>query len=176
MHRVITPSQVIGRWDQHPAVTPMKRHNVALICRAVNTVCLEAEGDGVILLDDPDTGTAISGARGGNGSGGIRVPEVVSIATASPHYDGNAVDRVDAKRALMRWCLRNVDVLVELGLYLEHPQWTSVWVHFQRVPPKSRSRFFIPYRDMEKFPPTCMALPEQAFAGVTSFRFAKGNS
>lgn len=174
MHQLITPEQVIGRYDAHPSLTPLKRHNIHLTCGLVNVICFEAEADGVILEDDPDTGTAISGSRGGAGSGGLRVPEIISVAVLSPHYDGNAIDRTDVNRKLMRWCLSNVDRLKELGLYLEHPQWTSVWVHFQRIPPKSGTRFFIPYRDMVKNPPTCVALPEQTTAGVTSFRVKLG--
>lgn len=34
----------------------------------------------------------------------------------------------------------------------------------------SSNRWFVPYADMTKFPPTCVALPEQKIAGVTMYR------
>lgn len=170
MHQIITRSQVIGPHAGDPYVTLDIVRNIDALIIPVNEICLMAELDGVLLEDDPDTGTAISGSRGGTGAGGLRTPAIVSAAPNSQHYFGNALDRVDALRALMRWCLTHSQELVKRGLYMEHPQWTSVWCHFQRVPPGTHSRWFIPYKDMVKYPPTCAALVEQSIVSVQSFR------
>lgn len=87
------------------------------------------------------------------------------------HGSGNALDRFDPARKLMRWILTHRKVIEDLGLYFEHPQWTGGWVHGQRLPPHSGLRFFVPYKDMEANPTTCVALPEQAQAAVRIFNF-----
>lgn len=170
MHQMITREQMIGPHKGDPYITPEIVRNIDALLVPVNEICQLAELDGVLLEDDPDTGTAISGSRGGSGAGGLRTPAIVSVAVASEHYRGNAVDRVDAHRSLMRWCLTHSQELVKRQLYMEHPQWTSVWCHFQRVPPGSHNRWFIPYKDMTKYPPICIALVEQSVVAVQSFR------
>ena len=90
-------------------------------------------------------------------------PPAINEATAhaaasSRHLTGDAVDlRDNGVRDLARWCLRNLDALDEIGLWMEDPQWTPTWVHLQRVPPKSRNRVFIP----SSAPALCALLPEQ---------------
>lgn len=171
MHQTISSAQVIGRYAGHPALSDAVRTHVTQTCYVVNVICTLAEHAGVLLENDPDTGTSISGIKDGVGGGGWTPPEIARGASNSPHYDGNAIDRFDPKRQLMRWCLKNVQKLVDLGVYMEHPQWTSVWCHFQRVPPRSHSRWYVPYSDLNKFPTTCKALPEQEAAGVRIFRY-----
>lgn len=166
MHQLITLNQMLGPHLGDPYVTPDIVTNCNLTLELVNEICLLAQGDGVELHDNPATGNAISGS----GAGGLRTPDVVSVAVASQHYQGNAIDRVDVSRKLMAWCLLHQDELVKRNLFMEHPQWTWHWCHFQRVPPKSHNRWFVPYADMTKYPPTCIALVEQGPAGVPAFR------
>ena len=81
-------------------------------------------------------------------------PRQVNAATpnasaTSHHVSGRAVDLPDPDRALAAWCVHNLNVLAEIGLWLEDPRWTydadgDHWVHVQTVPPKSGRRVFVP--------------------------------
>ena len=76
-------------------------------------------------------------------------PKTVNDATAnsglhSRHITAEAVDLPDADRTLREWAVDNLDVLRELGLYMEDPRWTPTWLHIQTQPPKSEKTVFIP--------------------------------
>lgn len=47
-------------------------------------------------------------------------------------------------KELQKWCLENIEVLEEIGLWIEDFAYTKNWVHFQDSPPASGKRFFIP--------------------------------
>lgn len=68
----------------------------------------------------------------------------VGGAAKSHHTTGHAVDLADPTGELARAIVRNQQLLVELGLYLESPNHTKGWVHLQDVPPKSGNRVFNP--------------------------------
>ena len=65
-----------------------------------------------------------------------------SNAPHSHHLLGEAVDIADSDCSLYNWCRTNEKTLEEAKLWIETRQ--GGWVHFQSVPPKSGSRFFIP--------------------------------
>lgn len=65
-------------------------------------------------------------------------------AKGSNHQLGKAVDLADPTGSLDRWCLDHLDVLRDIGLWLEHPGWTDGWCHLQTVPPRSGARVFVP--------------------------------
>lgn len=70
-------------------------------------------------------------------------------AKKSNHIMCLAVDFVDdANRTLAKWCVANLSILEELGLYMEDPRHTKGtngnWVHLQCIAPKSGKRVFIP--------------------------------
>jgi hypothetical protein len=100
---------------------------------------------------------------------GWRPPAVNSntknAATGSRHLTARAVDLRDTPdRDLARWCLRNLDQLEDIGLWMEDPQWTwnekaggAPWVHLQIVPPGSGRRVYVPSTQ----PPLAKLLPEQ---------------
>lgn len=67
-----------------------------------------------------------------------------STATKSKHLVGLAADIADPDKELAKWCLENVKILEQAGLWLEHPDYTPNWVHFQANPPRSGNRFFVP--------------------------------
>jgi hypothetical protein len=79
-----------------------------------------------------------------------RVNAAVANASATSHHlTGRAIDLPDADRTLAAWCVAHLDVLAEIGLWLEDPRWTydadgDHWVHLQTVPPRSGHRVFIP--------------------------------
>jgi hypothetical protein len=69
----------------------------------------------------------------------------VGGATKSNHIMCLAVDFVDdEKQTLGKWCLANLSILEELGLYLEDLRHTKGWVHLQIKKPRSGNRIFIP--------------------------------
>ena len=65
-------------------------------------------------------------------------------AARSKHLSAEAADLPDADRTLATWCVDNLDVLRELGLWMEDPRWTPTWTHVQTQPPKSGKIVFIP--------------------------------
>lgn len=88
-------------------------------------------------------------------SSGYRPPEINAAtpgaAKRSKHMDCNACDLADQNGLLDAWCLAHLDVLADIGLWLEHPSATKNparfgygWCHVQRVPPKSGNRVFYP--------------------------------
>ncbi len=80
-------------------------------------------------------------------SSGYRSPEhnrKVGGAPNSSHLTCEACDFRDASRELSNWCLANLDVLEECGLYMENPAVTTTWVHLQTRRPGSGKRVFDP--------------------------------
>lgn len=62
----------------------------------------------------------------------------------SAHITCEALDIYDPDKRLAKWCLDNLDILEESGLYIEDPDYTSNWVHFTTRAPRSGRRVFIP--------------------------------
>lgn len=81
-------------------------------------------------------------------SSGWRPPSInaatAGAAKRSNHMIGNACDFKDTDGKLDEWCLANLKLLEEFGLWLEHPDATKGWCHVQQVPPKSGNRVFKP--------------------------------
>ena len=149
----------MGRDREYPEdLTEEVRRNVSLLLERVNRLLEHAREDNVAPAVDASTGTWVaSGWR----------PKTVNDATAnagktSRHIAGLAIDLRDSvpERPLARWCLRNLDLLDELGLWMEDPQWTPSWVHLQCVPPMSGRRVYVP----STAPALVAALPEQRTA------------
>lgn len=65
-------------------------------------------------------------------------------AKKSNHMIGKACDLKDQAGRLDDWCLANLKVLEDIGLWLEDPASTPGWCHLQTVPPKSGRRVFKP--------------------------------
>lgn len=65
-------------------------------------------------------------------------------APKSKHLLGLAADISDPDGNLWKWCMVNIQVLIEADIYLEDKAHTPTWVHMQCVPPKSGKRIFIP--------------------------------
>lgn len=80
-----------------------------------------------------------------------------NAATGSTHLTAEGLDTRDPERQFARWCLRNLPLLEQIGLWMEDPRWTPTWVHLQIRPPKSGKRVYIP----SSKPPLAAALPEQ---------------
>lgn len=69
-------------------------------------------------------------------------------ASKSKHLIGAAVDIDDDEEGTFwKWCLQNLDIIADAGLFLEDPRWThgrGSWVHFSIHPPSSGRRIFVP--------------------------------
>lgn len=70
-------------------------------------------------------------------------------AAKSKHLLGAAVDIDDDDNCTFwNWCLANLDIIHDAGLYMEDPRWThgkiGTWVHFQSLPPASGKFIFVP--------------------------------
>jgi hypothetical protein len=70
--------------------------------------------------------------------------QVKGAARASNHMVCLAVDFADRDGKLAEYCLNNLKLLEEFGLWMEDPGHTKGWVHLQCVPPRSGNRVFIP--------------------------------
>ena len=76
-------------------------------------------------------------------------PRSVNDATSnagalSKHLSAEAVDLPDADRTLCEWAVDNLDIVKDIGLWMEDPRWTPTWLHVQTVPPKSGKIVYIP--------------------------------
>lgn len=91
---------------------------------------------------DPDTGTPISGSRGGAGDGGFRLGSSTTGRAGSKHKSAHAVDVYDPEGAL-DGALGDA-LLGQHGLYRESPDDTPGWCHLQDVAPGSGRRTFKP--------------------------------
>ncbi len=69
---------------------------------------------------------------------------VPGAAKNSKHIQCLAIDLNDRNGRLDAWCMANLEVLEELGLWLEHPHATPGWCHLQTQPPRSGTRVFNP--------------------------------
>lgn len=118
---------------------------------AVNGLLVEAEEQGSCAATVcPNTGTEISGSKGGAGDGGFRLPESATGAATSSHKEARAVDVYDPVGKLDGWLDRFEDgaggnsKLAEHGLYREHPGATRGWCHLTTRAPRSGKRTFQP--------------------------------
>jgi len=117
---------------------------------------------------DPDTGTELSGSRGGAGDGGFRLTTATTGKVGSSHKclpadkpDGAGVDDFDGPDNAFDTWLDQFEVLMpdglseggntkleEYGLYREHPDYTQAgpngWAHLQTRAPISGKRTYKP--------------------------------
>ena len=138
---MITPAQYFGKKPHND----IQATNAECLLSAVNRLLDEAHADDCYgYWIDPDTETQISGSNGGSGDGGFREPNSKTGAKSSKHRSADAVDVYDPERALAQWVFDHKARLVHHELYCEDFRWTPVWCHFQRVPPGSGKRIYIP--------------------------------
>lgn len=153
---IIASDYFMDRRDERfpEELTEQIRDNIAELLGRVNLLISWAYRDGVRPALDARTGTHVA-----SGWRPSAINEATSnAAAASKHLTGEAIDlRDNGTRDLVRWALKNVEALEEIGLWMEDPQWTPQWLHLQIVPPKSRRRVYVP----SSKPPTVARLPEQ---------------
>ena len=69
---------------------------------------------------------------------------VPGAARKSLHITGEAIDLADPEGELDEFLFDNPHLLVETGLWCEHPSSTRRWTHLQARAPRSGNRFFFP--------------------------------
>lgn len=137
---MITKEQYVGLWATSPDWTPERQANADVLLE--KSAALEAEmmADGVQFPDNPKTTSGISGEV----YGGFRPQSCPIGAPHSNHKEGRAEDRFDPKGEIDAWCMAHQDRLQFHGIYIEHPEKTPTWSHWQSVPPSSGNTVFWP--------------------------------
>ena len=90
----------------------------------------------------PNTGTQISGSKGGSGDGGFRLNTATTGAALSSHKTGQGIDIYDPVNHLDD--ILTDTLLAQAGLYREAPSATQGWTHLTTRSPKSGHRTFLP--------------------------------
>lgn len=111
-------------------------NNALELLAKVNIVLAQAASDGIDCAREPRVNSGWRPA-----SYNATVP---NAAPRSKHITGQAVDISDPEGALDEWCVQNLEVIAEVGLWLEHPLATKGWTHLQSVAPRSGNRVFYP--------------------------------
>lgn len=123
--------------------TPAQEDDADDLLIRVNALIDEAVESGRFKREiDPDTGSEISGAKGGAGDGGFRLSSSTTGAPNSSHKQAKAVDVFDPHGALDDYCTD--EILAAHGLYREAPHSTPGWCHLTIRAPKSEHRTFEP--------------------------------
>lgn len=76
----------------------------------------------------------------------------MNAAPNSAHMTGEACDVKDIDGKLRDWCLANLGLLKQLGLYIEDFRFTPTWVHFSTRKPASGKRIFVPSKGLPPAP------------------------
>lgn len=135
---MITPEQ----YFQAKPHTPEHAAAASGLLEKVNALIEWALTVGFDAPTCPNTGTQISGSKGGQGDGGFRLSTSTTGAAGSKHKLAHAVDVYDPGNALDT--LLSDDDLRRFGLYREAPESTQGWCHLQDLAPGSGHRTFVP--------------------------------
>jgi len=161
---VITREQFFGS-KPHTEVQAVAADAVLVKTNALQAEYRAATGQPEDI--DPDTGTEISGSKGGSGDGGFRLETATTGGGHSGHKiiwaqnpDGSwrreledpkaAVDCSDQHNKFDAWLDQFEDgsggnsKLEEYGLYREHPSATPTWCHLTDRAPRSGNRTYLP--------------------------------
>lgn len=117
---------------------------------AVNGLIAEFVTKGGSVYQCPNTGTQISGSKGGQGDGGFRLETATTGKGHSSHKEARGVDVFDPHDILDNWLttfdkgLEKNAMLEKYGLYREHPGTTPTWCHLTTRAPLSGHRTFWP--------------------------------
>lgn len=140
---MILPIDYFGKRIHHPDLNQIIWDSGIAMLNRVNGLLSVAEHEcDYAWWLDPDTGTCVSGAKGGDGDGGWRLRTSLTGAPNSKHKSAHAIDIYDPDNVLDTWLTDKI--LSEHGLYREHPDNTPGWVHLQDVAPGSGHHTFVP--------------------------------
>lgn len=129
----------IEQYFQAKPHTPEHEDAAQELLERVDNLCTTVAWDWPIC---PNTGTSVSGSKGGAGDGGFRLSTSTTGSARSSHKEAKAVDIYDPKNELDD--LITDALLTAYNLYREHPDDTPGWCHLTTRPPKSGLRTFKP--------------------------------
>lgn len=119
--------------DEHQQNAVKLLHSVEMLMNTLRAV-------GITFPYNHMTRTLISGSR----YGGYRPKDCPIGAPNSAHKLGMAVDLFDPSNTIDDYLLAHQDILIEPGIYIEHPSATQGWTHWSIKPPKSGKHVFLP--------------------------------
>lgn len=123
--------------------TPEQEAEATALLANVNSLLTEALLDGgVPEVLCPNTGTQVSGSKGGSGDGGFRLQTATTGSGRSSHKEARGVDVYDPGDKLDAWITD--EILESHGLYREAPESTPGWCHLTTRAPGSGHRTFQP--------------------------------
>lgn len=130
---MISRAEVLKGRDRDYPLSPELFENLDKLLNAVNKI-REAYGKPLIVTSGYRPGHYNKSAKG---------------AKRSAHMTCEAVDFRDSDGEFGKWCLANLKLLEECGLYMESPIYTHEppgkrWIHLQTRRPASGNRVFIP--------------------------------
>jgi hypothetical protein len=133
---MFTVEQYLGK-HEHTAVHAA---NADYLVRRTALLMDKLMAMGVEFKNNPKTGTVISGDK----FGGFRPQDCPIGAPKSAHKLGLAVDLYDPSGCIDKAIMEHQELLVEYGVYIEHPSKTEGWSHWAVVPPLSNKHVFYP--------------------------------
>lgn len=137
---MISLGHYAGPWSQSPDWTSERRMNAVALLNACHHLESLMRNEGVVFQTNHKTNSQVSGTN----YGGFRPQDCPIGAPNSAHKEGMAVDIYDPNEDIDRWILANEWVLDRTNLYLEDPDKTVGWSHWQIRPTKSGKRIFLP--------------------------------
>ncbi len=135
---MISADDYFRAYAGHPEITPEIEANAEALLAKVNALLAWAESEGWQPRINAATGTLVSGQD----NGGWRPRACPIGAPRSSHKRGRGVDVADGDGALD--AMITDAVLMQFGLYREHPDATAGWCHLTDRAPKSGNRTFWP--------------------------------
>ena len=142
-------SITLAQYFQAKPHTPEQAAAAADLLSREEMLVREAEAAGAFARAIcPNTGSEVSGSKGGAGDGGFRLETSTTGSGKSSHKEAKAVDRYDPLGALDAWLdtfergVGDNSKLAEHGLYREHPSATPGWCHLTTRAPGSGRRTF----------------------------------
>lgn len=131
--------------------TPEQEAAAAVLLERNNALRAEYEqATGQTLPDCPNTGSGISGSKGGQGDGGFRLQTATTGRGNSSHKEAKGVDNFDPHDGLDTWLdqfedgLGGNSKLEAHDLYREATGSTPGWCHTTTRAPHSGHRTFLP--------------------------------
>ena len=140
MNNLITLEQYVGTWKDSPDWTSERQTAAIFLLSKVSDLEAEMIADGVVFPDNPKTGSGVSGEV----YGGFRPQSCPIGKTNSHHKEGQAVDRYDPDNRIDMWCMAHQPRLREYWIFIEHPDSTPHWSHWQSIAPSSGKTVFRP--------------------------------
>ena len=140
---MITLVEYVGKYGGSLDWNLDRQANAMKLLAACTQLENMARAGGVVFLDNPKTGSGVSGET----YGGFRPQNCPVGAPHSSHKEGLAVDRYDPHGWIDEWCMANAEehgLLEHCGIYIEHPSATKGWSHWTIKPPGSGRRVFYP--------------------------------